>query len=62
MFTQTLTTYFFQIVKESGHNIHMEKPSEFNEKLNAICDMADREESKFSGEREHAEVEVDYRM
>ncbi|XP_003744152.1 1-acylglycerol-3-phosphate O-acyltransferase ABHD5 [Galendromus occidentalis] len=51
-----------QIIKESGHNIHMEKPAEFNAKVNAICDQADREEANFSGERHHAEVEVDYRL
>lgn len=55
-------TMCFQIVKESGHNIHMEKAAEFNVKLNTICAKADQEELSFSGQRRHAEVEVDYRL
>ncbi|OQR77710.1 abhydrolase domain-containing protein 4-like [Tropilaelaps mercedesae] len=51
-----------QVVKESGHNIHMEKANEFNRKVIAVCEMADQEEQIFAGERNHSEVEVDYRL
>lgn len=50
-----------QVIKESGHNIHMEKASEFNGKVVNICELADLEEVKFNGEWNHSVVEVDYR-
>lgn len=50
------------MVKESGHNIHMEKAKEFNAKVIDVCEMADQEELQFSGERNHSKVEVDYRL
>lgn len=50
------------MVKESGHNIHIEKAREFNAKINEICEKADQGEQTFADEKRHSRAEIDYRL
>ncbi|CAN8024205.1 unnamed protein product [Ixodes persulcatus] len=39
-----------QVLKECGHNVHMDQPDQFNDIVNKVCDLADSQE-KLEGDQ-----------